>query len=63
MKQIIIITIIAAGVYFAYVNWDKINTTITTGARNERTVQTIKAVNEGRANLNNEAQEVLDGNQ
>ena len=62
MKQIIIITIIAAGIYFAYSNWDKINTTVTTGVQKERTVQTIKAVNEGRTNLNNEAQEILNSN-
>ncbi len=62
MKQIIIITIIAIGVYFAYINWDKINTTITTGIKNEKTFQTINTINEGRTNLNNEAQEVLDNN-
>ncbi|MBR1907906.1 hypothetical protein IJ818_03115 [bacterium] len=62
MKQILIITIIAAGLYFAYTNWDKINTTISTSTKNERTVQTIKAINESRANLNTEAQEILDNN-
>lgn len=62
MKQIIIITILVLGFYFAYINWDKINTTLTTDIKKERTVQTINAVNEGRNNLNKEAEDVLNNN-
>lgn len=62
MKQIIIVTIVAVAGYFIYANWDKINTTFTTGVQNERTVKTIQAVNQGRNNLNSEAQEVLNNN-
>lgn len=62
MKQVIIVAIIAVAGYFMYANWDKINTTITTGVQNERTVKTIQAVNQGRSNLNKEAQDILDNN-
>ena len=62
MKQLIIITILALGLYFVYTNWDKINTTVQTDIRKERTVQTINAVNEGRNNLNKEAEEILNNN-
>jgi len=62
MKQFIIITLLALGFYFAYINWDKINTSIQSDIKKERTIQTINAVNDGRANLNNEVQEVLNNN-
>ncbi len=62
MKQIIIITILALGFYFAYINWDKINTAIQTDIKNEKTIQTINAVNEGRNNLNQEAEQILNNN-
>lgn len=62
MKQIIIIAIIATAGYFMYANWDKINTTFAGSIQNERTIKTIQAVNQGRNNLNNEAQDVLDNN-
>lgn len=62
MKQLIIITILALGLYFAYTNWDKINTTVQTDIKKERTVQTINAVNSGRDNLNKEAEEILNNN-
>ena len=59
MKQVIFIILLVCGLYFVYVNWNKINTTITTDIKNERTVQTIKAVNEGRNSLNKEAEDIL----
>lgn len=62
MKQIIIIAIVAVAGYVMYANWDKINTTFTGGVQNERTIKTIQTVNQGRNNLNGEAQEVLDNN-
>jgi len=62
MKQLIIISIIACIIYLAYINWDKINTTISTGIKNEKTFQTIQTVNIERNNLNSEAQGVLDNN-
>lgn len=62
MKQIIIITIIALGFYFTYINWDKINTSIQTDIKKEKTIQTINAVNEGRNNLNQEAEQILNNN-
>lgn len=62
MKQIIIVAIIAVAGYFMYANWDKINTTFTGGIQNERTVKTIQAVNQGRNEINSEAQDVLNNN-
>lgn len=62
MKQIIIVAIIAVAGYFMYANWDKINTTFTGGIQNERTVKTIQAVNQGRNEMNSEAQDVLNNN-
>lgn len=62
MKQLIIITILALGLYFVYTNWDKINTTVQTDIKKEKTVQTINAVNEGRNSLNQEAEEILNNN-
>ena len=62
MKQIIIIAIVAVAGYFMYANWDKINTTFTGGIQNERTVKTIQAVNQGRNEMNSEAQDVLNNN-
>lgn len=62
MKQVIIVSIIAVAGYFMYANWDKINTTFTGGIQNERTVKTIQAVNQGRNEMNSEAQDVLNNN-
>ncbi len=62
MKQVIIVAIIAVAGYFMYANWDKINTTFTGGIQNERTVKTIQAVNQGRNEMNSEAQDVLNNN-
>ena len=62
MKQIIIVAIIAVAGYFMYANWDKINTTFTGGIQNERTLKTIQAVNQGRNEMNSEAQDVLNNN-
>ncbi len=62
MKQVIIVAIIAVAGYFMYANWDKINTTFTGGMQNERTVKTIQAVNQGRNEMNSEAQDVLNNN-
>ena len=62
MKQIIIIAIVAVAGYFMYANWDKINTTFTGGIQNERTLKTIQAVNQGRNEMNSEAQDVLNNN-
>ena len=62
MKQVIIVAIIAVAGYFMYANWDKINTTFTGGMQNERTLKTIQAVNQGRNEMNSEAQDVLNNN-
>ena len=62
MKQVIIVAIIAVAGYFMYANWDKINTTFTSGIQNERTLKTIQAVNQGRNEMNSEAQDVLNNN-
>lgn len=62
MKQVIIVAIIAVAGYFMYANWDKINTTFTGGIQNERTLKTIQAVNQGRNEMNSEAQDVLNNN-
>ena len=62
MKQVMIVAIIAVAGYFMYANWDKINTTFTGGIQNERTLKTIQAVNQGRNEMNSEAQDVLNNN-
>ena len=62
MKQVIIVAIIAVAGYFMYANWDKINTTFTGGIQNERTLKTLQAVNQGRNEMNSEAQDVLNNN-
>ena len=62
MKQVIIVVIIAVAGYFMYANWDKINTTFTGGIQNERTLKTLQAVNQGRNEMNSEAQDVLNNN-
>ena len=62
MKQVIIVAIIAVAGYFMYANWEKINTTFTGGIQNERTLKTIQAVNQGRNEMNSEAQDVLNNN-